>query len=183
MKQLGSCFQLLIMENKYIMSNKNGKPTNTVAGYITHQLAIAEKTQKEVSNEIGYRKPNMITMFKQGQTKIPLNKIGPLAAALGVDPVHLLRMALREYLPDSWEVISKYLGGYLVTQNELKILEVIQEAADGINIVPKTESDKTELKALITKWREREILEECEIVENKEKAREMKKESKHGEIH
>ena len=66
------------------MQRKN-TPTS-VAEFIADRLAAIDKTQRQVATECGLENANVITMFKQGATKLPLNRIGPLAKALEVDP-------------------------------------------------------------------------------------------------
>jgi hypothetical protein len=66
-------------------------------------------------------------MFKKGQTKLPINRVGPLAKALDVDPAHLLRLVLLEYLPDTWETIENTLQTTLLTANELEMVRAFRE--------------------------------------------------------
>jgi hypothetical protein len=70
--------------------------------------------------EIGYDKPNLISMFKRGEARVPLDKIPLLAKALGVDPAHLFRLSLEQYWPDRGEIIAK-LFGRLASENEEEI--------------------------------------------------------------
>jgi transcriptional regulator with XRE-family HTH domain len=127
----------------------------TVAKYISHQLMMCGKSQIEVANEIGYDNPNVITMFKQGKTKLPIVKVKLLAKALGVDPVFLLKLVMTEYMPDTWDVVSEILGGSIVTEPEENILKVIHEADNGLPVEPITEDEKNELRALSDKWAKR----------------------------
>jgi hypothetical protein len=53
-------------------------------------------------------------MFKQGNTKLPLKRIGPLAKALEVDPAHPLRLVMLEYMPETWESIADILQSTLL---------------------------------------------------------------------
>ena len=85
-------------------------------GRLVHELAPT-----------GRRKPNIITMFKNGSTKIPMNRIGPLAKALAVDPAHLLRLAMSEYLPDTWDAIEDIMQSTVLTANELKLVRAYRE--------------------------------------------------------
>jgi transcriptional regulator with XRE-family HTH domain len=103
-----------------------------VAEYLNVQLDLSPKTQREIALEIGYERPNIITMFKQGLTKVPITKIAPLARALGVDPAYFLRIAMNEYMPDTLEAIEQVFGA-IVTANEAEIIEVIREATQGKN--------------------------------------------------
>ena len=89
-------------------------------------------TQTEIAQKLGYPRPNIITMFKQGSTKVPVNKIGPLARILDVDAVWLLRRALRDYSPELWEVLEGTLGPR-VTSNELEILGALRVATDDMD--------------------------------------------------
>ena len=79
------------------------------------------KTQREIVQEAGYEKPSIISMFKRGESKVPLDKIPLLSKALGVDPAHMFRLALEQYWPDRSEIIAK-LFGQLASENEEEIL-------------------------------------------------------------
>lgn len=94
----------------------------TVAEFIADRLATIDKTQREVAEACGFETPNIITMFKQGKTKVPLDRIGPLAKALDVDPAHLLRLALQQYLPETWSSIEDILHSTILTANELELV-------------------------------------------------------------
>lgn len=99
----------------------------TAAEFIADRLASIDKTQRQVAEECGFNKPNIITMFKKGSTKIPTNRIGPLAKALGADPAHLLRLVMTEYLPDTWEAIEETMQSTILTANELKLIRAYRE--------------------------------------------------------
>jgi transcriptional regulator with XRE-family HTH domain len=134
------------------------RPSNklTVAQYLSNQIAMSGKSQKEIAEEAGYLKPNIITMMKQGATKPALNKIPALAKALGVDEVHFLRIAMEEYNPTTWEVIESVLGKHLITENEAEIVQIIRSGLQGHDVGPKSDEERDELRALVEKWRVRE---------------------------
>ena len=94
------------------------KPKITVAQYLTSKINASGKTQREIASEIGYDAANVITMFKQGSTKLPLNTVGPIARALDVDPVFLVRLAFSEYFPETFDAVEHALGSTIVTENE-----------------------------------------------------------------
>jgi len=102
--------------------------TITIADFIADRLAETDKTQREIAAECGFETPNIITMFKNGSTKVPLNRIGALAKALDADPAHMLRLAMQEYMPNTWESIEDTLKSTLLTANELKLLRAYREA-------------------------------------------------------
>lgn len=114
----------------------------TVAEYLTIQIDLCGKPQFEIARMCNFPKPNIITMIKQGKTKLPTAKIGLMAAALGVDPLHLFKIVMQEYEPDTWEMIQdSILKQPLVTENEMKILEVIREA-NVVNPKIRTNEDR-----------------------------------------
>ena len=99
----------------------------TVAVYLDREISRCGKTQLQISRECGFPKPNIITMLKQGHTKLPLTKVGPLAKSLGVDPAYLLRLALREYFPDTYSTIEDVLSPSLLTQNEMNMVNAFRK--------------------------------------------------------
>jgi len=140
----------------------------SVAEYVSKQIDITQIPQKEIAERMGYKTSNIITMFKQGLTKIPLNKVMPLAKILGIDPIFLFRLAMQEYHPQTWESIEEIVGGHLVTGHERYILEIVRETSEGLDAIPQTQEEKEEFKALITKWKNRaERLVKAEIIEKK----------------
>jgi transcriptional regulator with XRE-family HTH domain len=104
-----------------------------IAQYISKQIDIQGtmgKNQRQIAQEIGYEKPNMISMFKRGEAKVPLDKIPLLAKALGVDPATLFRLGMQQYWPEQYKAISEIFGT-VVTSNEAAMLEVIRKATKG----------------------------------------------------
>src|SRR6056297_3865375 len=56
----------------------------------------SKKSQIEIATEAGYVNPNMITMIKQGSTKVALDRVPALARALECDPAYLMRLSLEQ---------------------------------------------------------------------------------------
>jgi predicted nucleic acid-binding OB-fold protein len=121
----------------------------SVAQYIAQQIALSEKSQKDIAAEIGYDKPNVLSMIKQGQTKLPVNKVGPLAKALGIDPVHLLRLTLQEYMPETWDAIQDIVGQSLVSAGEKKLLDELRAALGGIGLDDLSPKSRERLAAVL----------------------------------
>jgi len=94
----------------------------TVADFITARLAETDKTQREIAEECGFENPNIISMFKNGTTKVPLNRAVVLATALGVDPAHFLRLIVNEYFPETWAAIESVMKSTILTANELELI-------------------------------------------------------------
>ncbi len=103
----------------------------TVAEYVAAQIALSGKSQADIAREVGYERSNVVNMIKQGTLKLPITKVGSFAKALGVDPVHLLRLTMGEYMPETMAAVEEVMGRALLTESELRILEVIRKAAAG----------------------------------------------------
>lgn len=117
----------------------------SVAEYISWQINLCGKKQTQIAEEVGFEKPNVITMIKQGKTKVPINKIGKFAKALEVDPIFFMKMVFSEYMPDAMEAINSIITQPIITQNELEMIEVMR-TAKVVN--PKLRTDD-ERRALI----------------------------------
>lgn len=121
----------------------------SVAAYIQLQIAVSGVAQKDIAEALGYDNPNVITMFKQGKTRVPLNKVGPLATVLGVDPVHLLRLVMTEYCPDTWQAIQHLIGRSLITTNEMALIEVVRKACGAVDLELKDKAERSALAAIV----------------------------------
>ncbi len=104
-----------------------------LAQYISKQIDVQAslgKNQRQIAVEIGYEKPNMISMFKRGETKVPLDKIPALAKALNVDAAFMFKLAVQQYWPDMGKAIAEIFGTVL-TKNETKMIELIRRLTKG----------------------------------------------------
>lgn len=135
-------------------ARKKGKLS--VADFVSQQIEISGKMQKSIAEELGYDKPNMITMIKQGKTPLPFNKVGPLAKSLNIDPFHLLRLTMMEYQPHTWEAVEALIGQQTISKSEMEILELVREVSKGHDIRPITDEEKIEFMNLAEKWRDRQ---------------------------
>ncbi len=108
----------------------------TVAEFLTRQIRMSGKSQVEIASAIGYDKPNIITMFKQGKTRVPLDKVGSLAKALEIDPALLLIKVMGEYMPDTLAALQSVLDGLQLTQSERELVNAYRRVARGKNVSP-----------------------------------------------
>ena len=106
--------------------------TVSSAEYFAKQLEVCGKSQKEVAFEAGYERPNIITMFKQGITKIPIAAAPRLAKAINVDPAYFLRLVILDHHPELLEAIEETLGGF-VSVNEGHVIQLLREATGNTN--------------------------------------------------
>lgn len=100
----------------------------TVAEFLDKMIRRSGKTQRQIAREIGYDRPNFISMLKTGDAKLPLDKVAAMAAALDTDPAFLMRLALSEYHPEIWQVMIHALGKPL-TANEMAMVEIYRKIA------------------------------------------------------
>jgi hypothetical protein len=118
------------------------KPTTAAKGrmsalptheYLTLRIAESGKTNTEIAEEVGYPRPNVIAMLKTGGMRLPLNKVGPMARALGIDPVFLLEKVLTETSPELWDALRSVIGDRLVTENEIKTIQFMRKELNGFD--------------------------------------------------
>lgn len=103
---------------------------NEVYTFLASLIENSGKTRKEIANEAGLGKPNMISMLKSGETKLPLAKLGSFAKAVNTNPAHLLKLCLREYYPDVWDAIKNHLDA-AVTSDELRMVRALRSVSGG----------------------------------------------------
>lgn len=96
------------------------------AVYVSRQIdALTESgnlTQRQIAHTAGYDKPNILSMIKRGETKVPIDKIPDMAKALRVDPAHLARLVLDQHWPALTFSFEEIFGGGMITVNERKLL-------------------------------------------------------------
>lgn len=84
--------------------------TLTVAEFLTRAIAFAGKPHKEIAREAGFERPNVISMMRTGEMKVPLDRVPALAEACLVDPAYFLRLVLAEYHPEVYGILLDTLG-------------------------------------------------------------------------
>jgi hypothetical protein len=78
--------------------------------HIDRLIMKSGKQQNVIAREMGYDRPNIISMFKVGTSRVPLDRVPALAEAVGVDPVGLVNMWLAEYEPNLLKVLEGSVG-------------------------------------------------------------------------
>ena len=100
----------------------------TVAEFLSRSIAFCGKTQREIAREAGFERPNVISMMRTGEMKVPLDRIPMLADALTVDAGYFLRLALAEYHPDVYTVLLETFGD-VYSKNERNWMAIYQLCA------------------------------------------------------
>lgn len=87
------------------------------------------KSQLQIANEAGFPNPNMVSLIKNGSSKLALDRVPSMARALECDPAYLLRLTLEQQEGSTAAQALIEIFGTPVTTNELGWLEVIREAS------------------------------------------------------
>lgn len=107
-------------------------PANPFVRRIDVLIGRSGKTQRQIALELGYDKPNIITMFKQGTTRVPPDKVSLLAISLEADPVELFRLWYETYEPHMVPIIERHFGDFLSTREKQLIKVVRRRFPEGI---------------------------------------------------
>jgi plasmid maintenance system antidote protein VapI len=82
----------------------------SVAEFLTQQIERCGKSQVAIARDVGYSRSNIITMLKNGTSKVPISRAPALGKAVGLDPAVFLRMVLAEYQPEILKAIEDTIG-------------------------------------------------------------------------
>ena len=123
-----------------------------VAKYVQLRIQTLGKKQSLIAKEAGFDKPNVITMIKQGKTKLPLAKIGEMAKALETDPIYLLKLCLSQYQPKTWEAIRP-LFDEMLTKDEMDLIRSFRSHVGGPYISALSESQQSSLNSFLLEMR------------------------------
>lgn len=87
------------------------------------------KTQAQIAEEAGFINPNMIAMLKSGSTKLPLDRVPSLAAALECDPRLLFNLALEPLGGDTTVRAIEDIFGVVVKKNEAAWIQELRDVS------------------------------------------------------
>ena len=117
--------------SKRIAMTKKPHENTRLAKFVERRVLELKptKSQAEIANEAGFPNPNMVTMIKNGSSKLALDRVPTMARALECDPAYLMRMALEQAVGDPAAQAITEIFGTAVTANEMGWLEAIREAS------------------------------------------------------
>ena len=114
------------------------------------ELLSHRKTQKEIAHQAGFVNPNMISLLKNGASKLPIDRVPDLARAIEVDPAHLMRLALQQSIGKTAATAVLEAFGTPTTVNERLWLTEIRDASGDTD--PKlTTRSRVALRAIFGK--------------------------------
>lgn len=103
------------------------QPKSTVAKFLSEQIDLSPKTQREIAELVGFETPNIISVLKEGHMKVPVSRIETLATVLGINPSYFIRMVLEEYMPETWEAVECSLGCMILSEEEERLVRTYRE--------------------------------------------------------
>lgn len=117
--------------------------TSPTAAFLKLAIANSDLTQREIAQQAGLPKPNVLSMMKTGETKVPLNRIPALAEACRVDAATFIRIAMTEYHPEIWRVLEAEFSSE-ASRDERALLD----ALFSVNVTSQVIWDEPLLKAI-----------------------------------
>lgn len=111
--------------------NENTKELSRIAVFVRDRVEELKgvRNQREIAEIAGYTNPNMITMIKQGLTKVALDRVYALSKALDADQKTVMRMALEQFYGPTIIRDLEQSMGMIATVNEIAIMDVIRQAS------------------------------------------------------
>lgn len=118
------------------MTNRPHANTD-LAVYLTRRvLELRPKTQADIAAEAGFPNANMLTMIKQGTSKLALDRVPALASALECDPAYLMRLSLDQAVGSTAAQAINEIFGTPVSANETLWLHEIRDASGNTDPRP-----------------------------------------------
>jgi len=101
--------QLKKLESNF-MKNNLKKRYGSIANFIVQKQEELKLKNIVLSDELGFKSPNMVSMIRNGKCKLPLVSIKKTAQVLGVELEELYAFYLEEYEPDHFEIYQSLYG-------------------------------------------------------------------------
>lgn len=90
----------------------------------------SDKSLREIAGEMGYNHANIVSMFKKGDTRVPLVKVPDLARVLHQDEGEMVRLWVDSYMPDVRPILERAFGT-TVSDVELAWLRNLRKILGG----------------------------------------------------
>jgi hypothetical protein len=102
----------------------------TVAAYITRKLSDSERSLEEVADVVGFENPAVLQAVLAGTAKLPVQFVFPLAVALNDDPANLMKVLLREYVPELEQALHETQGMAMISRREKVMIDAFRVATN-----------------------------------------------------
>lgn len=128
----------------HVMPFEHTAATKFFATRLQEVLTVESISQRDIAGEAGYTKPNIFSMFKSGETKIPIDRIPAMAKALRTDVAHFARLVLLQHYPTLGPEFEEIFGA-MPSKTEKLVLTTWRKINGADNIDMDAQA-KTELK-------------------------------------
>lgn len=118
------------------MSLANTTVQSTLIAQLEAQQAALGLSDQALSEAVGFERPIMLALIKQGTMRMPLTKIPAMAAALELDPAELFRAALRESDPALGKVIDDVFNPLLLSATEMNLIKHLRRLCGDSKVSP-----------------------------------------------
>lgn len=88
-------------------------------------------TNDQIATRLGYTRPNIISMWRTGRTRIPLEQLSPLGEILGVELMFLLPLWLEQYMDKKGYKEVEAASKRLVSEEEAAFLDRVRKITGG----------------------------------------------------
>ena len=115
-------------------TNTPSYPRTKMAQFLDKRIydLVGTMTLVEIARKIGFPNAHIISMFRTGQAKVPLDQIPALAKVFQVDVTYLMRLGLDQYWPEPIDAITKMFSR-IVTENEFELIQEIRERTKDLD--------------------------------------------------
>lgn len=94
-------------------------------------IELKPLTQAEIAGRAGFPNANVVSMLKDGSTKLAIDRVPGMAKALGSDPALLLRLTLEQHHGATLARTIFEIAGPMPTENERQLLEEFRNVTGG----------------------------------------------------
>ena len=121
-------------------------PGYRMAAWLNDNLdTLTNMTNEELADKLGYVRPNIISMWRTGRTRVPLDRLPKLADILGVSLAHLLVLWMDQYTEGSDYTRLMKILSKAVSDDEALLVEAVRGYTKGRSF----DVNKAEAKKLI----------------------------------
>ena len=113
------------------MSNTAANPPNTLVAQLEAAQVKLGLTDQQLSDALGFESPVVLTMIKAGAIYFPIPKIRALATTLDLNAADLVRLALRESMPEFSEIILDAFNTLSLSTTEIALIKHVRKLSGG----------------------------------------------------
>jgi transcriptional regulator with XRE-family HTH domain len=124
------------------LGRKNVNQLSRLALLLEKVTSTSNRTQREIAEEAGFKNQNMITMIKQGDAKLPLDRVPAMAHALRIEPLQLFNLALEQFYQDEALKELQAILPPALTPAEKELIDIVREAGKKGNALTPAHLEK-----------------------------------------